>query len=48
MFEEVCEILWKKNIDGKNMSLIMCTEEMVVNKTNNTIFFDELNVNLQI
>jgi len=44
--EQVCEILWKKNENGKNMTLIMCIEESLINKTNNSVFFNEINRNL--
>ena len=44
--EQVCEILWEKSENEKNMTLIMCIEEPLINKTNNSIFFNELNANL--
>ena len=44
--EQVCEILWEKNENGKNMTLIMCIEEPIINEINNTVFFNGINVNL--
>jgi hypothetical protein len=44
--EKVCEILWEKNENGKNMTLIMCINEPLISEINNTVIFNELNVNL--
>ena len=44
--EQVCEILWEKNENGKNMTLIMCIEEPLINEINNTVFFNGINGNL--
>ena len=44
--EQVCEILWEKNENDKNMTLIMCIEEPMIYEINNTVFFNRLNGNL--
>lgn len=41
-----CEILWRTYDGGKNITLIMCVEQPLINKLNNTIFFNELTGNL--
>ena len=44
--EEVCEILWRRSEGEKNMTLIMCIEQPIVSKNNNTVFFNEFTGNL--